>query len=159
MDNYMKKNHKKAREFCEREVYIEEGAEENFFGMISSEVHRALPDHCTLSELMSGFGTEFAYGQPKDAIGILEAIYEVLNHEKAFININKLNLKDINKPPIEDNTLNNDELFDIAFVSMLKKAEQRENEDLLKVLKELYLEPEQETSGVSPIGETGSGDM
>ncbi|MFU7503516.1 MAG: hypothetical protein ACE1S7_09130, partial [Candidatus Tisiphia sp.] len=104
------KNHEKAREFCEREIYIEEGAEENFFGMISNEVRRA-PGNYTLIELMKDFGTKFAYGQPKDAIGVLEAIYEVLNHEKEFINREGLNLKDDNRPPDEDNKLSNDELF------------------------------------------------
>lgn len=153
------KNHEKAREFCEREIYIEEGAEENFFGMISNEVRRA-PGNYTLIELMKDFGTKFAYGQPKDAIGVLEAIYEVLNHEKEFINREGLNLKDDNRPPDEGNKLSNDELFDEAFNSMLQKVEQRGNGDLLKVLKELYLETEQESSEVSPIGEsTGIGDF
>ncbi|MDR0774162.1 MAG: hypothetical protein LBE72_02445 [Rickettsia sp.] len=82
------------------------------------------------------------------------------NHEKEFINREGLNLKDDNRPPDEDNKLSNDELFDEAFNSMLQKVEQRDNGDLLKVLKELYLETEQESSEVSPIGEsTGIGDI
>lgn len=128
------KNHEKAKEFCEKEIYIDEGAREDLFDMIYTKITRA-PGKYTLKGLMEDLGTTFAHSEPKEAIGVLEAIYDVLSEPKTQELIHDVVLlnsewKDTNK----------EVLFDEAFNNMYTTAKQYHNEDLLKKL-ETYLEP------------------
>lgn len=138
------KNHEKARE-----LYEEVDPTKDFLDIVTHEIHEAVNNY-TLKELMESLGVKFVHNEPKEAISLLEAIYEGLEKEKDFIEQNKLNLKDPDKGITEDNMLSRDDLFDEAFDNMHKVAEYYNNEDLLKTLEDYY--PLEQPHEVDPMG-------
>lgn len=128
------KNHKKAREFCEKEVYMEEGAKERLFDKVKKQIYTANSSNTSLKELMENFGKDLGDKEPKEAIGMLETIYEYLGLK----NTQEL-LEDLQNFRSEWNSTNKDDLFDEVFNSMYRTAQQKHNEYLLKHL-ETYKE-------------------
>lgn len=128
------KNHKKAREFCDRGVYMEEGAKERLLDKVKNEIYTANSSNTSLKKLMENLGKDFGDKEPKEAIGILETIYESLESRS----IQEL-LEDFKNLRSEWNSTNKDDLFDEVFNSMYSTAKQKHNEDLLRHL-ETYKE-------------------
>lgn len=128
------KNHKKAKEFCEKEIYIGEGTKERLIDTVKNKIYNANSSNTSLKKLMENFGKDFGDKESKEAIGILETIYE------------SLGLKNIQEYICDTKTLhsewkstNRDDLFDEAFNSMYDTAKKKNNKDLLKYL-ETYKE-------------------
>jgi|GEM_PF-6017993 len=138
------RNHEKAKA-----LYEEVDPTKDFLDMVTHEIHEAVNNY-TLKELMESFGVKFAHNDPKEAISLLEAVYEALEKEKDFIEQNKLNIKDPDKGITEDNILSNDDLFDEAFDTIRKVAEYYNNENLLRTLEDCY--PLEQPHEVDPLG-------
>ncbi|WP_425360536.1 MULTISPECIES: hypothetical protein [unclassified Candidatus Tisiphia] len=119
------KNHKKAKEFCEKGIYMEEGAKARLIDELRNEITNAR----SLKEVMQKLGEEYGNKESKMAIGILETMYELLGL-KDFQD----HIYDLEKFCLEWMLTNRNDLFDEAFNSMHKTAEQKNNEDLLKHL-------------------------
>lgn len=123
------KNHKKAKEFCETVIYRETGAKERLQNTVKKEIENANVSNTSLKRLMEKFGEDYGVKEPKEAIGILETIYEslMLRNIQKYIN-NSKNLG------FEWKGTNVDNLFDETFNSMYRTATQKDNKNLLKYL-------------------------
>lgn len=141
-------NHTKALQFCETKIYIEVGAKEGLIDMITNKILQA-PGKYILKDLMEDLGVTFAHSDPKEAIGVWEAIHDVLNLENINSFIREKKLLD------NDTTINN--LFCEAFDNMYETAINYRNEDLLNHLKTYYLEPEplQEQDIIADVAVSG----
>ncbi|MCC8483828.1 MAG: hypothetical protein LN561_04710 [Rickettsia endosymbiont of Labidopullus appendiculatus] len=123
------KNHKKAKIFCETTIYTEEGVKERLQSTVKKEIENANELNTSLKRLMEKFGEDFGVKEPKEAIGILETIYESLG----FRNIQHY-INDSKNLGFEWKNTNRQDLFDEVFNSMYITATQEDNKDLLKHL-------------------------
>lgn len=123
------KNHKKAKEFCKTVIYKEAVDKERLQNTVKTEIENANISNTSLKKLMEKFGEDFGAKEPKEAIGILETIYEslMLRNIQHYIN-------DSENLGFEWKNTNVDDLFDEAFNSMYRTATQKDNKSLLKHL-------------------------
>lgn len=123
------KNHKKAKQFYETVICKEAEAKERLQNIVKKEIENANDSNTSLKRLMEKFGEDYGVKEPKEAIGILETIYEslMLRNIRNYINDSK-NLG------FEWKGTNVDNLFDETFNSMYRTATQKDNKNLLEYL-------------------------
>lgn len=101
--------------------------DKDFYEMIVDKIHDA-PGKYTLKGLVESLGTKSIYYTPKEAIAMLEAIYEALREQQQFILTNRLDLDNV------------DDLFNETFNKIYEIAENHHKVELLAALNDCCME-------------------